>query len=89
MSEVSREETINIIEKLRACWGKDLIDCEYECDKCENTVLNTIVVESMEKAISDMEKIQKIEALYEPQEFGKGLSREERDKEVQKILDGE
>lgn len=32
-------------------------------------------------------KLQKIEALYEPKEFGKGISREERDREVQKILE--
>lgn len=33
--------------------------------------------------------LQKIEQLYEPKSFGEGISREERDKEVQKILKGE
>ena len=44
-------------------------------------------IKAVNKAISDIEKLQKIEALYEQQEFGKGLSREERDREVQKILE--
>jgi len=39
--------------------------------------------------INCTKKLQKIEALYEQQEFGKGISREERDMEVQKILKGE
>lgn len=43
--------------------------------------------ESKEKAISDMTKLQKIEALYEPRAFGEGISMEERGKEVQKILE--
>ena len=33
--------------------------------------------------------LNKIEKLYEPKSFGEGISREERDKEVQKILRGE
>lgn len=32
-------------------------------------------------------KLQKIENLYEPRAFGEGLSREERDREVQNILE--
>lgn len=63
MSEISREETINIIEKLRACRDTDLTDCECECDKCENSVSNTIAVDAMKQAISDIEKLQKIEEI--------------------------
>lgn len=84
---MDREETINIIEKLSVCWNTDWADCECECDKCENNVSNNIAVEAMEKAISDMEKLQKIEHLYGIKKFGAVLSREERDIEVQKILE--
>lgn len=33
-----------------------------------------------------MEKLEKIEKLYEPKPFGEGLSREDRDKEIEQIL---
>lgn len=48
--------------------------------------IETYCKEICKSQFDDMEKLQKIEALYEPQEFGKGLSREERDRKVQKIL---
>lgn len=47
----------------------------------------TEVLEARSFEIEDMQKLQKIEALYEQREFGKGLSREERDREVQKVLE--
>ena len=46
-------------------------------------------IKAVNKAISDMEKLQKIEALYGIDKFGSVLTREERDREVQKILEGE
>lgn len=74
MSEISREEAIKRMRLMKYC-------------EIEQSLTDHVTV--CEQAISDMEKLQKIEALYEQKEFGKGLSREERDKEVQKILEGE
>ena len=34
------------------------------------------------------EKLEKIEQLYEPKPFGEGLSREDRDKEIERIVKG-
>lgn len=74
MSEMSREEAIKKLEMLNDALNWQRADA----DECS---------EALQISIKALEKLQKIEALYEPQEFGKGLSREERDREVQKILE--
>ena len=81
MSEMNRDEAIKRLKcRVSKCFAK--------CTTCEYRTKANIMIPSIEQAISDMEKLQKIEALYEQQEFGKGISREERDMEVQEILEG-
>ena len=89
MSEMSREETIKELE-----FCKDMILFNpntgetYTVDYIESVNEdNARLYKACDKAISDMEKLQKIEALYEQQEFGKGISSEERDMEIWKILE--
>lgn len=89
MSEVSREETIKEFE-----FCKDMI--LFNPNTGETLTLdyvelvnddNARLYKACDKAISDMEKLQKIEALYGIDKFGKVFTREERDIEVQKILE--
>lgn len=40
-------------------------------------------------ALDSIEKLQKIESLYGIDKFGEVLTREDRDREVQKVLEGE
>lgn len=57
--------------------GQIMYDCEFPSGS--NKALGM--------AIESIVKLNKIESLYEPREFGKGIIREERDREVQKILE--
>ena len=89
MSEMSREEIIKWLTQREKCSNEIPIECcARDCEDCPNNYDESREMEIVKEIISDMEKLQKIEALYEPQEFGKGISREERDREVQKILEG-
>lgn len=70
---MTREEAFYIIGNIPIPTGNEDYDiCQYQ--------------EAKAIAIDSIEKLHEIGLLYEPQEFGKGLSREERDMEVQKIL---
>lgn len=80
MSEISREEAIEKIKNFILFMKIEDENNEYQFTRSDYN--------SMEKAISDMEKLQKIESLYGIDKFGKVLTREERDREVQKILRG-
>jgi hypothetical protein len=89
MSEVSREEAIKELE-----FCKDMILFNpntgetYTVDYIESVNEdNARLYKACDKAISDMQKLQKIKALYGIDKFGAVLTREERDMEVQKILE--
>lgn len=71
---MTREECIDLLDNL-----KGMIDDSHGNDYDS----------AFSKAISDIEKLQKIEALYGIDKFGAVLAREERDREVQKILECE
>lgn len=75
MIEMSRDEAIKRMRLMKYC--------EIEQSLTDH------VTTACEQAISDMEKLQKIESLYGIDKFGKVLTREERDREVQKILESE
>lgn len=57
--------------------GQIMYDCEFPSGSNE----------ALGMAIESLIKLNEIESLYEQQEFGKGITREERDREVQKILE--
>lgn len=100
MSEISisREEAINVIKTALEYSEKALIkldSSEKWHKEMENFGEYYSVRENVEKeitaskkAISDMEKLEKIEKLYEPKPFGQGLSREDRDREIEQIVKG-
>lgn len=71
---ISREETIKSLKFLIG-------------EQSNQTPIDYIL--EIEQAISDMEKLEKIIQLYEPKPFGEGLSREDRDREIEKIVEGE
>jgi hypothetical protein len=90
MREMTREEAIKEFE-----FCKDMILFNpntgetYTVDYIESVNDdNARLYKACDKAIADMEKLQKIEALYGIDKFGAVLTREERDREVQKILEG-
>ena len=72
MSEISREESIDLLDNLKGMI-EDSQGNDYD--------------EALNKAISEMEKLEKIIELYEPKPFGKGLSREDRDKMIEQIVE--
>lgn len=57
--------------------GQIMYDCEFPSGSNE----------ALGMAIESIKKLNEIESIYELKEFGKGISREERDREVQKILE--
>lgn len=67
MSEVSREDAIEIIDTMRYCLDGDCENCDREC--ADATVWGK---EAYTKAISDMEKLERIE------QFMKGFDKGER-----------
>lgn len=69
---ISREEAIELLNTQKPVLG---------CKEYKKPLMY-----AYEKAISDMEKLQKIEELYAPKPFGEGLSREDRDREIEQIL---
>lgn len=59
---ISREEAIKIISKYNKCANTSKDRCTtLGCIVCENNVNDNDTIEATAKAISDMEKLQKIE----------------------------
>lgn len=64
MAEISRAECINTINKWISCSEYDTDECLSSiCNECKNYYDGDVFYISLKQAISDMEKIEKIEKL--------------------------
>ena len=85
---MAREEVIKWLTQKFRCEKQKSRKClDIECSECKCDYEEKKEIDVLKIAIDELEKLQKIESLYATQEFGKGISREERDREVQKILE--